>query len=113
WGCRTGRPGFATPSRATRVIRTRSGVPWPGGCTGPARQSCCAVPRRWPALRAERAAGTVYLVGAGPGDTGLLSVRARELIAAADVILYDRLVPAEALDGARAGAELLYVGKEG
>ncbi|MGH2853150.1 MAG: uroporphyrinogen-III C-methyltransferase [Solirubrobacteraceae bacterium] len=57
--------------------------------------------------------GRVYLVGAGPGDPGLLTVRARELIAQADVILYDRLVPAEALEDARAGAELLFVGKEG
>ena len=56
---------------------------------------------------------TVYLVGAGPGDPGLMSARALELIAAADVIVYDRLIPAEALAGARAGAELLYVGKEG
>jgi uroporphyrinogen III methyltransferase/synthase len=57
--------------------------------------------------------GRVYLVGAGPGDPGLLTARALELIAAADVILYDRLIPAAALDGARAGAELLFVGKEG
>jgi uroporphyrinogen III methyltransferase/synthase len=57
--------------------------------------------------------GTVYLVGAGPGDPGLLTVRAAELIARADVILYDRLIPAEALAGARQGAELLYVGKQG
>jgi uroporphyrinogen III methyltransferase/synthase len=57
--------------------------------------------------------GTVYLVGAGPGDPGLLTVRALELIAAADVILYDRLIPSAALDGARAEAELLFVGKEG
>jgi uroporphyrinogen III methyltransferase/synthase len=56
---------------------------------------------------------TVYLVGAGPGDPGLLTVRARELIAAADVIIHDRLIPASALEGARAGAEVLYVGKEG
>jgi uroporphyrinogen III methyltransferase/synthase len=54
---------------------------------------------------------TVYLVGAGPGDPGLLTVRARELIAAADVILYDRLIPPGALDDAR--GELIYVGKEG
>ena len=40
-------------------------------------------------------------------------MRAVELIAAADVILYDRLIPAAALDGARADAELLFVGKEG
>src|SRR5580692_2721759 len=55
----------------------------------------------------------VYLVGAGPGDPGLLTARALELIAAADVILYDRLIPSAALDGARAGAEVLFVGKEG
>ena len=57
--------------------------------------------------------GRVYLVGAGPGDPGLLTARALELIAAADVILYDRLIPATALNGARADAELLFVGKEG
>src|SRR2546423_1031597 len=57
--------------------------------------------------------GRVYLVGAGPGDPGLLTARALELIATADVILHDRLIPAEALDGARADAELLFVGKEG
>jgi len=57
--------------------------------------------------------GTVYLVGAGPGDPGLLTARALELIAAADVILYDRLIPRTALDGARADAELVFVGKEG
>lgn len=57
--------------------------------------------------------GRVYLVGAGPGDPGLLTVRALELIAAADVILHDRLIPPAALDGARAGAELLFAGKQG
>jgi uroporphyrinogen III methyltransferase/synthase len=55
----------------------------------------------------------VWLVGAGPGDPGLLSVRALEVIARADTILYDRLVPAAALDGAREDAELLFVGKQG
>ncbi len=60
-----------------------------------------------------RAPGRVYLVGAGPGDPGLMTARALQLVAAADVILYDRLIPAGALDGARAEAELLFVGKEG
>ena len=56
---------------------------------------------------------TVYLVGAGPGDPGLLTARALELIAAADVIVYDRLIPASALEGARPEATLIYAGKEG
>ena len=57
--------------------------------------------------------GRVYLVGAGPGDPGLLTARALQLIAQADVIVYDRLIPAGALDGARADAGLMYAGKEG
>lgn len=56
-------------------------------------------------------AGVVYLVGAGPGDPGLMTVRGAELVASADVILHDRLIPAEALRGAREDAELTYVGK--
>jgi uroporphyrinogen III methyltransferase / synthase len=59
------------------------------------------------------ARGRVYLVGAGPGDPGLLTARALELIASADVILHDRLIPVAALDGARADAELVFVGKQG
>jgi uroporphyrinogen III methyltransferase / synthase len=54
----------------------------------------------------------VYLVGAGPGDPALLTVRAVELVATADTIAYDRLIPPSALDGARDGAELIYVGKQ-
>jgi uroporphyrinogen III methyltransferase / synthase len=56
--------------------------------------------------------GIVYLVGAGPGDPGLMTRRSLELIAGADAILYDRLIPSGALDGARPEAELRYVGKE-
>ena len=57
--------------------------------------------------------GRVHLVGAGPGDPGLLTARALELIARADTILYDRLIPAAALDCAHPDAELLFVGKQG
>ena len=56
---------------------------------------------------------TVYLVGAGSGDPGLLTARALELIASADVIVFDRLIPDTALQGARSDAELIYAGKEG
>jgi uroporphyrinogen III methyltransferase / synthase len=57
-------------------------------------------------------AGVVYLVGAGPGDPGLMTARSLELIASADAIFYDRLIPPGALDGARDDAELVYVGKQ-
>jgi uroporphyrinogen III methyltransferase/synthase len=53
----------------------------------------------------------VYLVGAGPGDPGLMTARSLELVAAADAIFHDRLIPPGALDGAREDAELVYVGK--
>lgn len=56
--------------------------------------------------------GVVYLVGAGSGDPGLMTARSLDLIATADAILYDRLIPEGALNGARDGAELVYVGKE-
>lgn len=55
--------------------------------------------------------GIVYLVGAGPGDPKLITLRGLECIQAADVILYDRLANPELLRHAREGAELLYVGK--
>ena len=54
---------------------------------------------------------TVFLVGAGPGDPGLMTARALELLRTADVVLYDRLIPPGVLDGL--GAELIYVGKIG
>ena len=56
-------------------------------------------------------AGVVYLVGAGPGDPGLMTARSLELIASVDVIVHDRLIPAGALAGARSDAEMVYVGK--
>jgi uroporphyrinogen III methyltransferase/synthase len=55
--------------------------------------------------------GVVYLIGAGPGDPGLMTARSLELIASAETIFHDRLIPPGALDGAREDAELVYVGK--
>jgi uroporphyrin-III C-methyltransferase len=55
--------------------------------------------------------GKVYLIGAGPGDPKLLSIKAAEAIAASDVIVYDYLVNPEVLAHSRRGAELVYVGK--
>ena len=56
--------------------------------------------------------GKVYLVGAGPGDPDLITVRGLELIGSADVILYDNLASPGLLRHARADAETLYVGKK-
>ncbi len=54
---------------------------------------------------------TVHLVGAGPGDPELLTVRAARLVAAADVIVHDRLADASILELARPGVECIDVGK--
>jgi len=56
--------------------------------------------------------GTVYLVGAGPGDPGLVTVRGAQLLAQADVVVHDRLSSAALLELAPDGAELADVGKQ-
>lgn len=56
-------------------------------------------------------AGQVYLVGAGPGDPGLLTIRAAELLRTCDVVAYDELVPDAILARAAPGAERLAVGR--
>ena len=54
----------------------------------------------------------VYLVGAGPGDPDLITVKALKRLRQADVVLYDRLIPLELLNETRAGAKLINVGKQ-
>lgn len=57
--------------------------------------------------------GTVYLVGAGPGDPGLITVKGRECIEKADVLVYDYLAAPSHLAHAKKDAEIIYVGKKG
>jgi uroporphyrinogen III methyltransferase / synthase len=56
--------------------------------------------------------GKVYLIGAGPGDPGLLTLKGKRCLEEADVIIYDYLVNTRLLDYARPDAELIYVGKK-
>ena len=55
--------------------------------------------------------GKVYIVGTGPGDPGLITVKGLDCLRKGDVILYDRLVHPDILKEARVGAEMIYVGK--
>ena len=55
--------------------------------------------------------GKCFLVGAGPGDLGLVTLRAKELLERADVIVYDALANPEMLGWARVDAEIIFAGK--
>jgi len=94
---------------------------WERFFAGPVAEAVLAGDERWarermlkdvnaPASEREPE-GIVHLVGAGPGDPDLLTLRAHRLLQDADVIVYDRLVAPELLDHARRDAERIYVGK--
>lgn len=79
---------------------------------GRTREAEAALVRAIAETRApEEARGIVHLVGAGPGDSGLLTLRALQTLQNADVIFYDELVTAEILGRARRDAERVFVGK--
>ncbi len=56
--------------------------------------------------------GYVYIVGAGPGDYGLITVKGLECVRTADVLIYDRLANEKFINEAKEGCELIYAGKE-
>src|SRR5439155_5186912 len=93
-------------SRAGRwAIRSSSARRWRGSCWR------SPIPRCWPRCAVPRE-GVVHLVGAGPGDPGLLTRRGEALLRRAEVVVYDRLAAPELLNLCGASAQLVYVGKE-
>ena len=97
-------------TRAGHGPRGRGHGGWPGRCwRGAGRRSTASVTRRHG--RGRRTV-TVYLVGAGPGDPGLLTRRGAELLARADVVLHDRLVSRGRPRPGAPGATLIDVGKD-
>ena len=55
----------------------------------------------------------VYLIGAGPGDPGLLTLKAKHVLETADIVVYDYLANKSFLEFCRPDAEIIYVGKKG
>src|ERR1051325_4334736 len=79
------------------------------------QQNCCEKSSRINSMSKsprESKTGEVYLVGAGPGDLGLVTLRAKECIQHAEVIVYDHLANPEVLGWAREDAEIIYAGKK-
>ena len=97
---------------------------WEGALTGDAaehalagrdaasEQALDAALEHWRSENAEQRGGEAYLVGAGPGSPDLITLRGRQLLAHAEVVLYDRLVNPAILEFARRDAELISVGKK-
>src|ERR1051325_4644108 len=63
-------------------------------------------------VKRDTKAGKVYLVGAGPGDPGLLTLKGRECLRRADVVIYDRLAHPDLLNHCKPGVEKVFAGKE-
>ncbi len=69
--------------------------------------------RAWAHLKMKKRIGKVYLVGAGPGDPGLVTLKALRILSTADVILYDNLIHPQLLKETKPQAKLIHVGKRG
>jgi uroporphyrin-III C-methyltransferase len=99
-------------SERKALLHTLAERPVCGSDACPSRQLAYPEHRpKKPATRTTAEKGTVYLVGAGPGDPELLTLKAADLLATADVVLHDDLVPQAILDRAGAETQIISVGK--
>ena len=105
WACSALIRSTATPGTAPRSAMPSSPAcsPQAPGARGGAAPPCAG--RRRPRV------GGVAIIGGGPGDPGLITVRGRELLAEADVVLTDRLAPRSLLDELRDDVEIIDAGK--
>src|SRR4051794_13057440 len=104
-------------SRAARRQRISCASSWPRSRRGTdprrrPRNSRSGLWRHFVAMTEGHRQGTVYLVGAGPGDPELITLKGQRVLASADSILYDHLAPHALLDLAPRAAERIYVGKK-
>lgn len=100
---RSSRSGAAKNSNVLSDFSISSLIPSSQTCLEP------AICDGWRVMQNE---GMVYLVGAGPGDLGLVTLRAKELIRKADVLVYDYLVHPDMVDWVKSSCEVVYVGKK-
>ena len=108
------------PSHGHRAVRARARVARAAAADGArgeaeARGACATADRALTAWRRDGKRGggpaTVWLVGTGPGDVGMVTLRAAQLMQQADVVLYDRLVSDDVLALCNPAAVMVYVGK--
>ncbi|KAL4439839.1 hypothetical protein ABPG75_002840 [Micractinium tetrahymenae] len=100
------QPNSASPDDLLQLLRERRQAAAAGAPPSSREQQQQQQPAPQPRL------GTVHLVGTGPGDPSLLTLKAVQLMQSADVVLYDRLVSEDILSLVNPGALMVYVGKQ-
>lgn len=108
-----GTPGTFRPRERRTLVWAEHMSSGTGLLWKPSREAMVARMSRETSSGGRAEKGVVYLVGAGPGDPGLVTERAMELVASADVILHDELVHPALVARARSDARIEHVGKRG